>query len=593
MAVNVYGAISIAVFYVIILVVGLVAARKGKKAQAEGSTSSEAHLLAGRSIGLIVGTFTMTATWVGGGYINGTAEAVFTSGLVWAQAPFGYAISLILGGLLFAKRMRQAGYVTMLDPLQDKYGRVMGGFLFIPALLGETFWSAAILKALGATLAVILDLDIRISVIVSACIAVFYTFFGGLFAVAYTDVLQLFCIFFGLWVCIPFAMVDPAVTKISVTASSWYGTLETKFAAVWVDYALLLIFGGIPWQVYFQRVLSAKSPHRARALSFIAAFGCIVMSIPAILIGAIAKSTSWNETAYGQDITESALTLPLVLQYLTPTAVSFLGLGAISAAVMSSADSSCLSAATLFANNIVKIIYSAVTRKEFPQNALVWVVRIGIIIVGALAMAMAITIDSIYGLWFLCSDLVYVILFPQLLAAVHIPFTNTYGSVMAYVIGLIIRLGGGEPIIGMKPFIYFPYWNAKDGQLFPFRTLAMLCSLASVLIFSLIPKLLFEKGILPRKFDLFRCIVFAPEEAKVELSPTYPTSEYPRYYTKGEANPAFTTTEEAFHSPDAKGPPGQGAFQRTSKAQTNDYDKDYGYPVYYEREPESQMTSYL
>lgn len=37
------------------------------------------------------------ATWVGGGYINGTAEAIYTSGLVWCQAPFGYAMSLVFG----------------------------------------------------------------------------------------------------------------------------------------------------------------------------------------------------------------------------------------------------------------------------------------------------------------------------------------------------------------------------------------------------------------------------------------------------------------------------------------------------------------
>lgn len=40
-----------------------------------------------------------TATWVGGGYINGTAEAIYTSGLVWCQAPFGYALSLVFGWL--------------------------------------------------------------------------------------------------------------------------------------------------------------------------------------------------------------------------------------------------------------------------------------------------------------------------------------------------------------------------------------------------------------------------------------------------------------------------------------------------------------
>ena len=50
----------------------------------------------------------------------------------------------------------------------------------------------------GGTLAVIIDLDTEISVIVSACIAVFYTLIGGLYSVAYTDVVQLICIFIGL-----------------------------------------------------------------------------------------------------------------------------------------------------------------------------------------------------------------------------------------------------------------------------------------------------------------------------------------------------------------------------------------------------------
>lgn len=40
-----------------------------------------------------------SATWVGGGYINGTAEAVYVPGygLAWAQAPIGYSLSLVLG----------------------------------------------------------------------------------------------------------------------------------------------------------------------------------------------------------------------------------------------------------------------------------------------------------------------------------------------------------------------------------------------------------------------------------------------------------------------------------------------------------------
>ncbi len=58
-------------------------------------------MLAGRNIGVFVGIFTMTATWVGGGYINGTAEIIYTQGLVWCQAPLGYALSLMLGKYFF------------------------------------------------------------------------------------------------------------------------------------------------------------------------------------------------------------------------------------------------------------------------------------------------------------------------------------------------------------------------------------------------------------------------------------------------------------------------------------------------------------
>lgn len=39
---------------------------------------------------------------MGGAYINGTAEAIFASdlGLAWCQAPFGYAISPVIGEIV-------------------------------------------------------------------------------------------------------------------------------------------------------------------------------------------------------------------------------------------------------------------------------------------------------------------------------------------------------------------------------------------------------------------------------------------------------------------------------------------------------------
>lgn len=103
-----------------------------------------------------------------------------------------------IGGIFFANKMQQQGYMTMLDPLQDAFGERMAGLLLIPALLGEVLWVAGILGALGATISIIIDMEQSHSIIFSAFIAIFYTLFGGLYAVAYTDVIQLACIFIGL-----------------------------------------------------------------------------------------------------------------------------------------------------------------------------------------------------------------------------------------------------------------------------------------------------------------------------------------------------------------------------------------------------------
>ncbi|XP_014244901.1 high-affinity choline transporter 1 [Cimex lectularius] len=536
--INISGVVSVVLFYLLILGVGIWAARK-KQA---GNDSEEEVMLAGRSIGLFVGIFTMTATWVGGGYINGTAEAIYTSGLIWCQAPFGYALSLVFGGVFFANQMRQQGYVTMLDPLQDNFGGRMGGLLFLPALCGEVFWAAGILAALGATLSVIIDMDHRTSVILSSCIAVFYTLFGGLYSVAYTDVIQLFCIFIGLWMCVPFAWANEHVKPLSSQEVDWIGAVKPEEYGFYLDYGLLLILGGIPWQVYFQRVLSSKSASRAQILSYVAAFGCVIMAIPPVLIGAIARSTAWNETAYQGPYpltaTETSMILPMVLQYLTPDFVSFFGLGAVSAAVMSSADSSVLSASSMFARNVYKLIF----RQRASEMEIIWVMRISIFVVGILATIMALTIPSIYGLWSMCSDLVYVILFPQLLMVVHFKDNcNTYGSLAAYIMALLVRVSGGEPLLGLPALIHFPGWDGER-QLFPFRTMAMLISLITLIGVSWGTKHVFEVGYLSPGYDLFRCVVNIPEDV---VRVGEPAEGEMAVMTSGSMGPLYGTSTEA------------------------------------------------
>ena len=94
-------------------------------------------------------------------------------------------------------------------------------------------------------------------------------------------------------------MTHDAVSPIGSTAfgeNGWLGAYNLSgdlnpYIGLYIDTGLLLIFGGIPWQVYFQRVLSQKSPSRAQLLSILAAFGCLIMTVPALLIGAIGAST--------------------------------------------------------------------------------------------------------------------------------------------------------------------------------------------------------------------------------------------------------------------------------------------------------------
>lgn len=146
--------------------------------------------------------------------------------------------------------------------------------------------------------------------------------------------------------------------------------------------------------------------------------------------------------------------------------------------------------------------------------------RITIFIFGALATAMALLTGSVYGLWYLSSDLVYVIIFPQLLSVLFVKGTNTYGSVAGYIFGLLLRIGGGEPYLKLPPFIYYPGWVIQDRvhhltgdveffvqQRFPFKSVSMLASLLANAVFSYLTKYLFESGMLSHKYDFLDAVV--------------------------------------------------------------------------------------
>lgn len=464
------GYAAIVFFYGVIFYIGARAGSMGRE------DSSEHLLLAGRAIPLWMGVFTMGATWVGGGYINGTAESAAASGLAWVQAPWGYALSLVLGGLVFAGPMRRRNYTTMLDPLAERYGERHAAVLYLVALCGELFWTAAILTALGTTFGTIIGVDFTSAILISAIVAVAYTTLGGLWAVASTDVLQLTILVLGLWAVIP--VITQGAGGLDLVWESYQVAPGWNFPSgqaqwQWWDFALLLVLGGVPWQVYFQRVLSSQSVSAARYLSFLAAPVCLIAAAPALIIGMVGAVTDWS--ALGHPSPESpALILPHVLRYLTNPWIAALGLGALSAAVMSSVDSSILSAASMAAWNVYRPLFNP----EATPTQLANVIRRFILLIGALATMVALKVQSVYALWFLCSDFVYCLLFAQLTTALFDPKANAFGARAGLAVAFVIRFGGGEPALGIPQLIPYPFPE------FPFRTLAMLSGLITIVVVS-------------------------------------------------------------------------------------------------------------
>ncbi|NXN12124.1 SC5A7 protein, partial [Indicator maculatus] len=514
MSLNIPGLVSLSVFFILTLATGIWASWKSKKDQ-QNRNLTEMAIVGGRNINVLIGLFTATATWVGGAYINGTAEIVYlpSKGLLWLQAPVGFALSLVIGGFFFVNPMRSKNYVTVMDPLQETYGNLMGSLLFIPPLLGEVFWFAAILASLGATMKVILDIGGSSAIIISACIVILYTLLGGLYSVAYTDVIQLAFITLSLaspWICIPFALVNSATGSIYYTATHqsyqgpWIGRIEKQDLGRWLDDFFYLVLGSIPWQTYFQRVLSTASPGQARLISYLSGLGCFSMAIPSVLIGAVAASTDWNQTSYGLpsplERGESAMILPLVLHYLCPAYISIAGLGAIAAATMSSADSALLSASSMFAHNI----YRKILRKKATEAEVLWAMRTSMLVFGAGATGLAFHSRSVYDLWFLSGDLVYTLLFPQLCCALFAPSTNAYGSAAGFLVGLLLRLLAGEPALSIPPVICYSACSIVNGtysQLFPFKTVTMLLTLGTIVTVSYLAEVLFQRNLLPRRWD--------------------------------------------------------------------------------------------
>ena len=467
---------AVVAMYGAFMVVGWAASRRVR----EGSASD--LIVAGRAMPLWIAALTMTATWVDGGYLLGTTEGAYKHSIqLGIQGGLCFGLSLILGGIFFAGVMRRHGFTTLIDPFEARFGKRWAAVLFLPALAGELFWSAELLVAIGSTFGVLLGMDLTSAILLSAMVTTAYTVLGGMWSVAYTDVFQLGLVAIGLAVALPFVLdgagglqhawatyvaARPAGAGIIPSLQPDGGLWTRASIAGWWDVSLMLICGGVPWNCYFQRVLSCRTPKDARGMSTLAGVLTIAFTVPPLLMGIAAFAYPWPVDIVSRLRATPADAMPLLFARAVPPVIGLLGLAAIIGAVTSSFSSSILSAGSMLSWNCLKrLVWPSLSVVQMKR-----VIRSSILLFGAMATVLALKVQSVQALWFFTSDLVFVLLFPQLLSALFDTKANRTGSIAAFTVSLVLRVGGGEPLLGVPALIPYP-------ETVPFRTVAALAGI--------------------------------------------------------------------------------------------------------------------
>ena len=402
--------------------------------------SAKDYVVAGRSLPLYIVTATVFATWFGSETILGTSASFLQDGLKGIVAdPFGASMCLVLVGMFFARKLYHMNLLTIGDYYRQRYGRTVELLTSLAIVASYLGWVSAQITALGLVFSLLThgSISAHEGMIIGASIVLVYTLFGGMWSVALTDFFQMIIIVVGMlyigWLVSGYAGGIGNVVSHAQAAGKFefWPKLETRdilaFVAAWIT----MMFGSIPQQDVFQRVMSARNENIAVSgavlgggLYFLFAFIPIFLAYAAILIDPVTANALLG--AHPQHI------LPDLILNHTPIFAQVMFFGALLSAIMSTASGTLLAPSVTFTENIIKPFIG-----HLSDRHLLWAMRAVVVGFACIVTLFALGSNaSIYKMVENAYKVTLVAAFVPLVFGLYWKRANTLGALFAIVLGV-------------------------------------------------------------------------------------------------------------------------------------------------------------
>ncbi len=350
--------VIIALYFVAVFVVAIVVTRREST-----RATPEGYFLGGRNTGWFVIGASLFASNIGSEHLVGLAGTGAASGVAVAQFELLASLILLILGWVFVPFYLRSGVYTMPEFLERRYNAAARWYLAVISIVGYVLTKISVtIAAGGIVFEALLGIDFWTGALVVVIATGIYTVFGGLRAVLYTDLLQMFVMIGGAI----------AVTVIGLNAvGGWdamYQTAGSDFFNMWrpmsdPDFPWTGILLGAPilgvwyWctdQFIVQRVLSAKDLANARRgtiwAGFLKVLPLFIFVIPGIIAHTLAEQGKLTLASPDQ-------ALPALIATLLPTGLKGLVVAGLLAALMSSLSSVFNSCSTLITWDIFRKLY--------------------------------------------------------------------------------------------------------------------------------------------------------------------------------------------------------------------------------------------